>query len=101
MNPRLARELLTWLWMQFANLRQSGENPAFVGAFECVVWMQIAAPTAKRDWLMGALDVIDGRFVTWTAVTASQGLKRDRKMRSEIRWPGWTSDIAQVPTVRA
>ncbi|RXD02604.1 DUF4113 domain-containing protein [Sphingomonas sp. UV9] len=41
------------------------------------------------------------RFGTWTAVTASQGSKRERKMRSEIRSAGWTTDIAQMPTLRA
>ena len=59
------------------------------------------ADTAKRDRLMGALDAINGRFGTWTAVTASQGFKREWKMRSEMRSPCWTTDIAQVPTVRA
>jgi nucleotidyltransferase/DNA polymerase involved in DNA repair len=57
--------------------------------------------TAKRDRLMGALDAINGRFGTWTAVTASQGFKREWKMRSEMRSPAWTTDIGQVPTVRA
>jgi hypothetical protein len=32
---------------------------------------------------MGALDAINGRFGTWTAVTASQGFKREWKMWSE------------------
>jgi DNA polymerase V len=59
------------------------------------------ADTAKRDRLMGALDAINGRFGTWTAVTASQGFKREWKMRSEMRSPCWTTDIAQVPVVRA
>ncbi|WP_353443982.1 DUF4113 domain-containing protein [Sphingomonas faeni] len=46
-------------------------------------------------------DPINGKFGTWTAVTAAQGFKRERKMRSEMRSPAWTTDIAQVPTVRA
>ena len=50
---------------------------------------------------MGALDAINGRFGAWTAVTASQGFKREWKMRSEMRSPAWTTDIAQVPTVLA
>lgn len=33
--------------------------------------------TSKRDRLMGALDAINGRFDTWTAVTASRGFKRE------------------------
>jgi DNA polymerase V len=57
--------------------------------------------TAKRDRLMGALDAINGKFGTWTAVTASQGFKRDWKMRSEMRSPAWTTAISQVPSVRA
>jgi nucleotidyltransferase/DNA polymerase involved in DNA repair len=57
--------------------------------------------TGKRDRLMGALDAINGRFGKWTAVTASQGFRREWKLRSEMRSPAWTTDIAQVPTVRA
>jgi nucleotidyltransferase/DNA polymerase involved in DNA repair len=57
--------------------------------------------TAKRDRLMGALDAINGKFGTWTAVTASQGFKREWRMRSEMRSPAWTTNIAEVPTVRA
>ncbi|KQM98408.1 MULTISPECIES: DUF4113 domain-containing protein [Sphingomonas] len=57
--------------------------------------------TAKRDRLMGALDAINGKFVTWTAVTASQGFKREWKMRSEMRSPAWTTDIAEAPIVSA
>lgn len=57
--------------------------------------------TAKRDRLMGALDAINGRFGTWTAVTASQGFKRAWKMRWEMRSPAWTTNISEVPTVRA
>jgi nucleotidyltransferase/DNA polymerase involved in DNA repair len=59
------------------------------------------ADTNKRDRLMAALDDINGRFGTWTAVTASQGFKREWKARSVMRSPAWTTDIAQVPTVRA
>jgi DNA polymerase V len=55
---------------------------------------------AKRDRLMGALDAINGWFCTWTAVTASQGFKRQWKMRSEMRLPAWTTDVAEVPKVR-
>ncbi|WP_267395387.1 MULTISPECIES: DUF4113 domain-containing protein [unclassified Sphingomonas] len=57
--------------------------------------------TNKRDRLMAALDDINGRFGTWTAVTASQGFKREWKARSVMRSPAWTTDISQVPTVRA
>ena len=57
--------------------------------------------TGKRDRLMTALDELNGRFGKWTAVTASQGFRREWKMRSEMRSPAWTTSIAEVPTVRA
>jgi nucleotidyltransferase/DNA polymerase involved in DNA repair len=57
--------------------------------------------TGKRDRLMSALDDINGRFGKWTAVTASQGFRREWKLRSEMRSPSWTTSIAEVPTVRA
>ncbi|KQS02187.1 DNA repair protein [Sphingomonas sp. Leaf357] len=57
--------------------------------------------TGKRDRLMSALDEINGRFGTWTAVTASQGFRREWKLRSEMRSPAWTTSLAEVPTVRA
>jgi nucleotidyltransferase/DNA polymerase involved in DNA repair len=57
--------------------------------------------TGKRDRLMEALDEINGRFGKWTAVTASQGFRREWKLRSEMRSPAWTTSIAEVPTVRA
>lgn len=50
---------------------------------------------------MGALDEINGRYGKWTAVTASQGFKREWKLRSEMRSPSGTTSIAEVPTVRA
>ena len=59
------------------------------------------ADTAKRDRLMGALDAINGKFGSWTAVTATQGFKREWKLRSEMRSLAWTTRIADVPTVRA
>jgi nucleotidyltransferase/DNA polymerase involved in DNA repair len=59
------------------------------------------ADTAKRDRLMGALDAINGKFGTWTAVTATHGFKREWKLRSEMRSPAWTTKIADVPIVRA
>jgi nucleotidyltransferase/DNA polymerase involved in DNA repair len=57
--------------------------------------------TGKRDRLMTALDEINGRFGKWTAVTASQGFRREWKLRSEMRSPAWTTSIAEVPTVKA
>ncbi|MEG8044945.1 Y-family DNA polymerase [Sphingomonas aerolata] len=59
------------------------------------------ADTAKRYRLMGALDAINAKFGTWTAVTATQGFKREWKLRSEMRSPAWTTKIADVPMVRA
>ncbi|MBD8701624.1 Y-family DNA polymerase [Sphingomonas sp. CFBP 13714] len=59
------------------------------------------ADMAKRDRLMGALDAINDKFGTWTAVTATQGFKREWKLRSEMRSPAWTTKIADVPVVRA
>jgi nucleotidyltransferase/DNA polymerase involved in DNA repair len=57
--------------------------------------------TGKRDRLMSALDEINGRFGKWTAVTASQGFRREWKLRSQMRSPAWTTSIAEVPVVRA
>jgi DNA polymerase V len=57
--------------------------------------------TEKRARLMGVLDNINGKFGKWTAVTASQGFKREWKLRSEMRSPAWTTSITEVPTVRA
>ena len=54
----------------------------------------------KRTRLMSALDDINGRFGKWTAVTASQGFEREWKRRSEMRSPAWTTNLAEVPTVR-
>ncbi|WP_443025581.1 DUF4113 domain-containing protein [Sphingomonas sp. PB4P5] len=34
-------------------------------------------------------------------MTASQGFRREWKLRSEIRSPAWTTNIAEVPSVRA
>ncbi len=59
------------------------------------------ADTTKRDRLMGALDAINDKFGTWTAVTATQGFRREWKLRSDMRSPAWTTKIADVPTVRA
>ena len=57
--------------------------------------------TDKRDRLMGALDEINTRFGKFSATTASQGFKRQWKMRSEMKSPAWTTDIRDVPRVRA
>ncbi len=57
--------------------------------------------TEKRDRLMNAIDEINGRFGKFAAVTASQGFKREWKMRSEMRSPSWTTDLNEVPRVQA
>jgi len=57
--------------------------------------------TDKRDRLMGALDEINTRFGKFAATTASQGFTRQWKMRSEMKSPAWTTDIREVPSVRA
>jgi len=41
----------------------------------------------KRDRLMAALDEVNGRFGTFTAVTAGQDFKRQWRLRSEMRSP--------------
>lgn len=55
----------------------------------------------RRGRLMAALDEINGRFGRFSAVTASQGFKRDWKARSEMKSPAYTTRLAEVPTVRA
>ncbi len=53
---------------------------------------------------MDARDTVNGKFGTVTAVTAvtaSLGLTREWKMRSEMRSPMWTTNIAQVLVIRA
>ena len=57
--------------------------------------------TDKRDRLMSALDSINGRYGRFTAVPATQGFKRDWKMRADNKSPAWTTRIEDVPRVRA
>jgi DNA polymerase V len=57
--------------------------------------------TEKRDRLMGALDSVNSRFGRFAAVPATQGFKRDRKMRAVMKSPAWTTRIEDVPRVRA
>jgi DNA polymerase V len=57
--------------------------------------------TEKRDRLMGALDSVNIRFGRYAAVPATQGFKRDWKMRAEMKSPAWTTKIEDVPRVRA
>jgi DNA polymerase V len=57
--------------------------------------------TERRGRLMTALDEINGRFGRFSAVTASQGFKRDWKARSDMKSPAYTTRLAEVPTVRA
>lgn len=55
----------------------------------------------KRDRLMIAVDDINGRFGRFTAVPASQGFKREWRLRSAMRSPAYTTRIAEVPLVSA
>lgn len=55
----------------------------------------------RRDRLMAALDQVNGRFGKFTIVTAGQGFKRQWRLRSEMRSPAWTTNLAEVPIVRA
>ncbi|UZK68795.1 Y-family DNA polymerase [Sphingomonas sp. S1-29] len=57
--------------------------------------------TGRRDRLMRALDDVNGRFGKFAAVTASQGFKRQWRLRSEMRSPAWTTRIDEVPRVKA
>ena len=57
--------------------------------------------TERRDRLMGALDEINGRFGKFAAVPASQGFRRDWKARSDMKSPNYTTQLAEVPRVRA
>jgi DNA polymerase V len=57
--------------------------------------------TEKRGRLMGALDEINSRYGRFTAVPATQGFKREWKMRAEMRSPSYTTRIDQVPAVKA
>lgn len=57
--------------------------------------------TEKRDRLMGALDSVNNRFGRFAAVPATQGFKRDWKMRADMKSPAWTTRIEDVPRVRA
>ena len=55
----------------------------------------------KSGHLMAALDDINGRYGKWTAVTASQGFRREWKLRAGNRSPAWTTRLEEVPIVRA
>jgi len=57
--------------------------------------------TDKRDRLMGALDSVNSRFGRFAAIPATQGFKRDWKMRADMKSPAWTTRIEDVPRVRA
>jgi len=57
--------------------------------------------SGRRGRLMAAMDEVNGRFGKFTAVPATQGFKRAWGARSEMRSPGYTTRIAEVPCVRA
>ena len=55
----------------------------------------------KRTRLMTAMDAVNERFGKFTAVPAVQGFKREGSARSESRSPNYTTQLAEVPSVRA
>lgn len=55
----------------------------------------------RRQRLMGALDDINGRYGKFSAVPGVQGFKRSWATKAELRSPGWTTRIDEVPRVRA
>ncbi|WP_061778808.1 Y-family DNA polymerase [Sphingomonas sanguinis] len=55
----------------------------------------------RRDRLMAALDQVNGRFGKLTIVTAGQGFRRQWQLRSDMRSPAWTTNIADVPIATA
>nr|WP_243848333.1 Y-family DNA polymerase [Sphingomonas insulae] len=57
-------------------------------------------PDDRRARLMSALDEINGRFGKWSAVTASQGFKREWKLRADSRSPAWTTRLSDLPLVK-
>ncbi|WP_267381090.1 MULTISPECIES: Y-family DNA polymerase [unclassified Sphingomonas] len=56
---------------------------------------------ARRERLMTALDAVNDRFGTFSAVPAVQGFKRGWKARSENKSPAWTTRLDEVPVVIA
>jgi len=57
--------------------------------------------TERRERLMVALDEINGRFGKFAAVPASQGFRREWKARSDMKSPNYTTQLSEVPRVRA
>lgn len=55
----------------------------------------------RRDRLMSAIDEINTRFGKFSAISASQGFKRQWQARSDTRSPSYTTRISEVPVVRA
>ncbi|RZK03384.1 MAG: Y-family DNA polymerase [Novosphingobium sp.] len=55
----------------------------------------------QRARLMRAMDAVNGRFGKFTAVPATQGFRRGWSARSEARSPNYTTQITDVPAVRA
>ncbi|WP_159832401.1 Y-family DNA polymerase [Novosphingobium sp. TCA1] len=54
----------------------------------------------RRDRLMGALDAINGKFGKMTALTATQGFKREWRTKADLKSPAYTTRISDVPVVR-
>ena len=55
----------------------------------------------RRDRFMTAIDVVNAKHGRWSMVPATQGFRREWRMRAENRSPAWTTRIADVPVVRA
>lgn len=55
----------------------------------------------RRERLMEALDAVNGRFGRNTAIIATEGFRREWRMRQDNRTPAWTTRISDVPLVRA
>lgn len=55
----------------------------------------------KKARLMAAVDDVNARFGRMTVVPGSQGFKRPWKMRADMKSPRWTTQIKELPRVRA
>jgi hypothetical protein len=57
--------------------------------------------TSKRKRLMTAIDNVNARFGKFTVVPATQGFKREWKLRAETKSSAWTTRIGDAPVARA
>jgi DNA polymerase V len=54
----------------------------------------------RRGRLMDALDAINGKYGKMTALTATQGFKREWRTKADLKSPAYTTRISDVPVVR-